>query len=158
MRRILAVDEEWTLIDLYRKLLEGEGFEVVGAHGEQQALDLLQRGKGRFVLVILDIEMYRGRRLLERIHRDYPHIPILNCSLNDGEGRRLIQEGICVASVPKPFSIEEFIDGVRQAVRLENERRSGKDRRRDSAEPDFNPSLDRRREERRRPLPQTQGT
>ena len=152
MARILAIEEEIALVELYRRILESSGFEVIGALNARQARDLLQRGQGRFVLVIIDLEIAKGRELVKRIHEEYPRIPILNCSLNEQEGLNLTEKGICVGSVPKPFYLDLFTQADRNGAHMALERRSGRERRMTQLGCIEWHAADRRRGERRQPL------
>jgi DNA-binding NtrC family response regulator len=152
MARILAIEEEIALVELYRRILEPSDFEVIGALNARQARDLLQRCRGRFVLVIIDLEIAKGRELVKKIHEDYPRIPILNCSLNEQEGLHLTERGICVGSVPKPFYLDIFTQAVLNGAHMAIERRSGHDRR--VTQKGFGGwhAKDRRQRDRRQPL------
>lgn len=55
MKRILVVDDEKKMRDVYSSLLKGEGFEVIEASDSPQAYEILKK---EFVdLVLLDIKM-----------------------------------------------------------------------------------------------------
>ena len=70
MRKILLVEDEKLLIDLYKKELEKEGFEVEVAENGIEAEKKLKSQK--FDLVLLDILMPKmsGDELLEKIKKE----------------------------------------------------------------------------------------
>jgi len=70
MRKILLVEDERLLIDLYKKELEKEGFEVEVAENGIEAEKKLKSQK--FDLVLLDILMPKmsGDELLEKIKKE----------------------------------------------------------------------------------------
>ena len=55
MAKVLLVDDEPSLLDLYSTVLSEAGHDVTTANGGQQALDLL--ANQQFDLVLMDIEM-----------------------------------------------------------------------------------------------------
>lgn len=150
MARILVTEEERSLLGLYRTILGGLGYEMIWALKGNQGLELLHSGRGRFVLIILDVEMSEVRTLIHDIHTAFPMIPILNCSANVREGLRLMDQGLCAGSIPKPFELRQFIKAVHETARMDLERRSGEDRRKHERIPDA--MTNRRKGERRRPL------
>lgn len=70
-RTILICEDDEGICDLLIAALQEEGFEVVVARNGWQALEQLQRGDGRY-LVLLDMMMpyISGYEILERMHRD----------------------------------------------------------------------------------------
>ena len=65
-KKILLIEDETYISDLYRRQLEKEGFEVTGVKDGQEALDLLQ--KNAYDLVLLDIMLpsINGILILEK--------------------------------------------------------------------------------------------
>lgn len=54
-KKILAVDDEQGILDLFKKALGKEGYEVVAALSGQEAIKIFKAGKPN--LIILDIKM-----------------------------------------------------------------------------------------------------
>lgn len=74
-KKILLVEDEDSLRELYFELLTDEGFVVKEAKDGQQALDLLQ--KGGYDLVLLDILLPRlsGPEVLSQLKKKKPQKP-----------------------------------------------------------------------------------
>lgn len=78
--RVLVVDDEAPVRSMISATLVRQGYEVHQANSGSQAMDLL--GKGLIDLVLTDIVMQDGNgiALLERIHQDQPHLPVVMVS------------------------------------------------------------------------------
>lgn len=78
--RILVVDDEAPVRSMIGATLERQGYEIEQAISGTQAVDCLARGP--FDLVLTDIVMQDGNgiALLERIHADQPHLPVVMVS------------------------------------------------------------------------------
>lgn len=57
IKRILIVEDEKDLLDSYKELVETAGYEAVAVSDGYQALDSLDKNKGKIDLVILDLMM-----------------------------------------------------------------------------------------------------
>lgn len=57
MKRILIVEDEKDLLDSYKELVETAGYEALAVSDGYQALDSLDKNKGKIDLVILDLMM-----------------------------------------------------------------------------------------------------
>lgn len=78
--RVLVVDDEAPVRSMISASLERQGYEVHQANSGSQAMELLE--KGLIDLVLTDIVMQDGNgiALLERIHQDQPHLPVVMVS------------------------------------------------------------------------------
>lgn len=57
MKRILIVEDEKDLLDSYKELVETAGYGAIAVSDGYQALDSLDKNKGKIDLVILDLMM-----------------------------------------------------------------------------------------------------
>jgi CheY-like chemotaxis protein len=80
--RILLVDDEPDLVDVGKHLLCSLGYEVTGATGSIEALELFRAAPTRFDLVITDMTLPKmtGIDLSREIMQIRPDIPIILCS------------------------------------------------------------------------------
>lgn len=69
MKKILLVEDDELVRDLYQEILEQEGFQVTTAHDGQKAFDLMS--EGGFDLVLLDVMLPKldGIQILERLNK-----------------------------------------------------------------------------------------
>ena len=75
--RILVVDDEEGIRELYRIELEAAGYQVATAPDSRGALELLDKEK--FHLIILDIKLRgeSGLELLQNLSHDHGRIPVI---------------------------------------------------------------------------------
>ncbi len=121
-QRILVINDTQEILDLFRELLEEEGYEVVlfsYAPHEISEVEHVQPD-----LVIIDLifgQEVLGWQLLEKLkmHRPTAHIPVVVCSAAQRKVREM--EGYLtsmgVGVVLKPFDIDVFLDVIRTTLR-----------------------------------------
>ncbi|MFI5399540.1 MAG: response regulator [SAR324 cluster bacterium] len=87
---ILLVDDEKSVLDVTRMILEHFGFLVIAADGGVEALNRFGRHRAEIQIVILDLTMpdMEGAEVFRRIREVRPGIPIL------------LSSGYTAASVP----------------------------------------------------------
>jgi len=79
---ILFIDDELSLVDMGKKLLESLGYDVVTRTSSIEALELFKARSDNFDLVITDMTMPKmtGDKLAEELLRIKPDIPIILCT------------------------------------------------------------------------------
>lgn len=120
MSRILIVDDEKSVRETLREMLEYEGYEVVEADSGLQALDLFSQNS--FDVVLCDIKMpgMDGMELLEKILQSYD-IPVIMIS---GHGTidtavDAIKKG-AFDFIIKPFDLNRLLISIRNALDRSN--------------------------------------
>ncbi|HYU23725.1 MAG TPA: response regulator [Thermoanaerobaculia bacterium] len=111
LRKLLVIDDDATILALYRDLLLPYGFEVLTAPDGQEAIPLVEQNPD-ILLVILDLAMPRmdGRewlRWFRSTHKDSPVIVISAYKLEVTE-----PELRPAAVLEKPFHVAELLDLV----------------------------------------------
>lgn len=117
--RILLVEDEISLRELARDLLEMCGYRVVTAVDGVDALELIMNTDEHFDLMITDIVMPRmgGRELFERVRELRPELPVLFASGYPDEA--VIQHGLVsrdVLFVQKPFTVDAVTRRIRDLL------------------------------------------
>lgn len=81
MARILVVDDEESIRQLYKAELEDEGYEVITANDGESALQTLEQDKD-IDLITVDIRMPKmdGLELVGKIREKDKKLPIVICS------------------------------------------------------------------------------
>ncbi|MBC8417917.1 MAG: response regulator [Proteobacteria bacterium] len=117
--RILFIDDEETIADIGRQMLERLGYEVVAMTSSIEALELIKAQPEKFDLVITDMTMphMTGDKLAQELMKIRPDIPIILCS---GHGKRISEEkardmGIR-AFIMKPILKRAMAETVRKAL------------------------------------------
>ena len=113
--RILVVDDEDAVRAVVMRMLQGEGYEVLGASNGREALEELDEIGGAVNLVISDLVMpgMSGRQLVSELSRRYRSIPIIWMSGHAHETE--VQKGEVGKDEPflhKPVDPEHLLDTV----------------------------------------------
>jgi len=116
---ILIVDDEETIIDVTKELLNLLGYRVITAKGGKDALEVYRERKDEIDLVIIDMIMpdMDGGEVFEFMRMLNPNIKAIlssGYSLN-GHATSIMQRG-CKAFIQKPFNIDELSKKVREVL------------------------------------------
>lgn len=119
--RILVINDTQEILDAFRDLLEGEGYEVFLYSYAPKELDDVRRVHPD--LIILDLVFGQeklGFQLLQllKMHRDTATIPVVLCTAATREVLEIdgYLKAQNVALVPKPFDIDMLLDTVKTAL------------------------------------------
>ena len=114
-RMVLVVDDEAAVREIVRMILVREGYQVMCADGADAALSQIQAVGGRVDLVVTDMAMpgVSGAKLVERLGRTHPTLPVLVMTGNDMEVNlppeiRSMTKGV----LAKPFPAENLLQAV----------------------------------------------
>lgn len=117
--RILIIDDELTLLDLTREILEGLGYEVLTAEGANAGIDAYREHWAGVDLVVLDMLMpdMTGDEVFPVLKSINPDVIVLIATgLSIGEK---IDEIISMGAnnvVGKPYSVDDLAIHVRKAL------------------------------------------
>jgi signal transduction histidine kinase/CheY-like chemotaxis protein len=115
---ILVVDDEPTLVELQKDILEALGAVVVGAASGDEAIEQLQ--KRPFDLIVTDVKMPGGVSGADLFRWVETHLPGSACGFvfvtgdNAGDGSRSFVASVGARCVMKPFSMEEYVQTLRE--------------------------------------------
>ncbi len=116
--RILFVDDELTLTEIVKKMLERLGYEVVAKSSSREALALFQAQPESFDLVIADQTMphMTGVALAHEIKRIRPDLPIILCT-GMIDSQKLDKQAAGIREIlTKPVTISKLAQVVRQTL------------------------------------------
>ena len=119
MTRILVINDDQSILDLFQLLLESEGYEVLLSKIAFEEVSQIEQQHPH--LIILDVKLgthAEGFLFLQKI-RMYPPttaLPVILCTAAVGEVREqeevLRQKGIPV--IYKPFDLDELLQVIHQ--------------------------------------------
>ncbi len=117
---VLLVDDNPTIVEMVKLVLEMEGFEVISASDACSALDLGLSYPQSICLLLTDIMLgpgLNGREVAEQLRRVRPHMPVLYISgySDDANVEAEISRADAVF-LPKPFSVRTLAEKVNQAL------------------------------------------
>ncbi len=114
---ILFVDDDGSIREMTRQLLELMGHEVTLASSGKEALDLLNQNRDEFDVVITDMTMpgMSGLQLAREIKYQYSSLPVILCSgyTDVIEEAKASDMGVD-AFLTKPFGRPELSDTIRE--------------------------------------------
>jgi two-component system, cell cycle sensor histidine kinase and response regulator CckA len=116
---VLLVEDEASIRELFRKVLEGLGYTVLGAATPEEALEVGRGHAGPIHLLLTDIVMPRmgGAELASRVVALRPKIRVLYMSGYTDEV--MVRQGLAADEVDflqKPFTPEELTSRVRAVL------------------------------------------
>jgi two-component system cell cycle response regulator CpdR len=119
MPRVLIADDEDSMRTLVARAIALDGHDVVTAEDGAEALDILERERGAFDLLLTDIQMpvMDGIALALSAARDFPDLTILLMTgFADQRERAHGLNAIVHDVVTKPFSVADIRTAVTAAL------------------------------------------
>ncbi|MCJ7833731.1 MAG: response regulator, partial [Deltaproteobacteria bacterium] len=116
---VLFVDDEESITDIGRILLEKLGYRVITARNGSEAVEIYRREGSRIDLVILDMIMpeMSGGGTFDRLKEIDPQVKVLlssGYSIN-GQAKTILDRG-CKGFLQKPFGLADLSKKVRQIL------------------------------------------
>jgi len=113
-RKILVVEDDAGMIDLYRRYLARDGYDVVGVTRPEDAEEMVVVHQPLMVLLAVNMPNRDGWTVLESLKqlRDTFDTPVVVCSI-DNHVERGLQLG-ALDYLVKPFTEEQLLQTVRQ--------------------------------------------
>ncbi|MGC8594247.1 MAG: PAS domain S-box protein [Candidatus Kryptoniota bacterium] len=116
---ILIIDDEETLLDLTREILENLGYKIITARGAMDGIETFRSKYSEIDLVILDMMMpeMTGREVYPVLKSIDPEVKVLLATgLSVGERvDELLAMGV-THLVSKPYSVDDLATQVRQTI------------------------------------------
>lgn len=113
----MVVDDEEKIRYVIRKILEGEGYEVIEAEGGSQCLEILENEKPDLILMDVMMPKMNGWTTVEKIKSDEANKDIKICMLTvKSTGRDRDKSLIEVGAdwhISKPVKSEDLLEAVR---------------------------------------------
>ena len=119
-RRVVYIEDEQEMIDLVRLILVRKGFEVIGAGGGREGLDLIRQMKPNLVLLDLMMPDMDGWDVYQQMKADEAtrHIPVVVITAKAQSIDKVL--GLHIAKVDdyisKPFSPQELVESVEKIL------------------------------------------
>jgi PAS domain S-box-containing protein len=116
---ILLVDDEETIANVSKEILEELGYSVITARSGSDAIKIYQLMKDEIDLVILDMIMPEmgGGETFDLLKLISPHVKVILSSgySIDGQAMEIMERG-CHGFIQKPFSIEDLSKIIREIL------------------------------------------
>jgi len=121
VKRLIYVEDEQEMIDLVRLILSRRGFDVLGANGGREGLDLIKQNLPDLVLLDLMMPDMDGWDVYQQMKADETtrDIPVIVVTAKAQSIDKVL--GLHIAKVDdyisKPFSPQELVDSVEKVLR-----------------------------------------
>lgn len=116
---VLVVDDEKTITDVTKELLENLGYRVYTAESGQEAVALYREKGSRIDMVILDVIMpgMSGEKTYDALKEINPGVKVMLSSgyTIDGQAQRIMDKG-CRGFIQKPYEINELSLKMRKII------------------------------------------
>lgn len=122
LKRILCIEDDIDMLELFRVLLSRHGFNVIGVTSGQDGLDMIRQEKPDLVILDIMMPVMDGWQVYQQmkedeITRDIPTIVVTAKSQLIDKVLALeiakVDDYIC-----KPFSPQELLDSISKVLRL----------------------------------------
>jgi DNA-binding response OmpR family regulator len=122
-KKVLCIEDEPEMIDLIKLILERKGFEVVGAVGGAEGLEVIRREKPDLILLDLMMPEVDGWEVFRQIRADeqLKPIPVIVVTAKAQSIDKVL--GLHIAKVDdyvtKPFGPQELLNSVNKVLAKE---------------------------------------
>jgi two-component system cell cycle sensor histidine kinase/response regulator CckA len=117
---ILFVEDEGQQLKYMQRLLEGEGYRVLGAKDGMEAVALYRRYSDEIALVVLDLRLPKlsGWEAFQEMKKEDPGLKALVASAYaTPEVRSAIKNGELLGLFVKPYSVDLFLARISDVIR-----------------------------------------
>ncbi len=127
-RKVVCVEDEVEMIDLIRLILSRRGFEVIGANGGREGLEIIRAELPDLVLLDLMMPDVDGWQVYQQLKADpaTAEIPVIVVTAKAQNIDKVL--GLHIARVddyiPKPFSLQELVDRVEAVLKRRDQARA----------------------------------
>lgn len=118
VKKILAVDDEPSILTLLKFNLEKAGFEVITTGDGSEALKLIQSEKPDLILLDLMLPNMDGTEILKQIRQEKNNVPVVMLTARGEDLDRIL--GLELGAddyITKPFVIREVVARIRAILR-----------------------------------------
>jgi len=122
-KKVLCIEDEPEMIDLIKLILERKGFDVVGAVGGAEGLEVIRREKPDLILLDLMMPEVDGWEVFRQIRADeqLKPIPVIVVTAKAQSIDKVL--GLHIAKVDdyvtKPFGPQELLNSVNKVLARE---------------------------------------
>jgi CheY-like chemotaxis protein len=120
-KHIMVVDDEPDIVELFKILLEKEGYEIISANSADECLQKLKKATPDLILLDIMMSGMPVKEMLKRImeNEEWRNIKIIYLTvvrMSEAEKSNLLQEANIVDFIEKPFDITDLVRRVKKAL------------------------------------------
>jgi len=121
VKKILVIDDDSMTLEVLRKILEAEGYQVVTALDGQKGLDAFHQTSIDLVITDLVMPVKDGLRTIMELRKEDQNIPIIAISAGGTIAKEryltVAQYLDNISAIPKPLKRKEIIETVKKLLR-----------------------------------------
>jgi len=118
--KILCIEDEPQMIDLIKLILENKGYEVIGAEGGQQGLELMRKEKPDLILLDLMMPEMDGGDVFHHMKEevDLRDLPVIVVTAKAAPIDKVLWMNVAKVQdyVTKPFGPRELVESVERVM------------------------------------------
>ncbi len=122
MNKILVVEDDASVSELVKTVLEQENYAVITAPSAEIAKELIESEKPDMALIDIMLPGQGGMDLILDLHASSPKLGIILTSgkidMNKSTFKVLAHQFGVISILPKPFTIDELLLTVKEAANL----------------------------------------
>ncbi|MCD6590868.1 MAG: response regulator [Candidatus Aenigmarchaeota archaeon] len=119
-KKVMVVDDEESLIELVKAVLEEEGYRVITAMNGEEALEKLKTVKPDLILLDMMMPGMSGREVCERIRKDPKtknlKIAFLTVAKFSEAGKDILKKMNVLDYITKPFDNDDLVRRVKKII------------------------------------------
>jgi len=119
-KKIMVVDDEETLVELVKAVLEQEGLEVISADSGKECLKKLDKAKPDLILMDMMMPAMSGRETVEKIRKNSKtkdlKIAFLTVVRFSDIGKDALKNLNVLDYITKPFDNDDLVERVKKLV------------------------------------------
>jgi len=117
----MIVDDEESMVELVKSILEKEGFDIIIAYSGKECLEKLKKVKPDLILMDLMMPGMTGKEATRKI-RENPKtkdlkIVFLTVARLSEVGKKELEELKVLDYITKPFDIDDLVKRVKKAMK-----------------------------------------
>jgi Response regulator containing CheY-like receiver, AAA-type ATPase, and DNA-binding domains len=120
MSKILVVEDDLSVSELVRTVLDGENYTVITAASAEEAKELIKAENPDLAMIDIILPGQGGMDLILDLHASNPNLGIILTSgkidMTMSTFKVLAHQFGVVSILPKPFTVEELLATVNEAV------------------------------------------
>jgi CheY-like chemotaxis protein len=115
MARILIVEDDCLIREVFRITVERAGHEAIEATDGEQAVQAIRQHPADLVICDLLLPGQGGLETIRTIHSEFPDVPMV--AVSGGTELLAAQKAGAAAILYKPFPLQELLDVLRRHLR-----------------------------------------
>ncbi len=119
-KKIMVVDDEESVLELLKAVLENDGYDVITASGGEECLEKLKKVKPDLVLLDMMMPGMSGREVCERIRKDPKtknlKVIFVTVARFSEMGKDTLSKMSVADYITKPFDNNDLIKRVKKIV------------------------------------------